>query len=203
MLGARPGEGEWSAAGDVLNTAARIQSAAPTDGILVSRTTYLATKESFAFNAAEPIQAKGKTEPVEVWEVVGAEDQADARPRSESPLVGRDAELAELMTFADSVAEERSAGLAAILGMPGIGKSRLLHELVNRLEGRFAVHWGSASPTARGSPTGPSSRSSCRRPESCRATTARRARRSSTRSSRRFPPTTSTSCAPSPRRSPT
>src|SRR5919201_2875638 len=71
MLGANPGEGEWSAAGDVLNTAARIQSAAPVDGILVSRTTYLATKNSFAFEAAEPIQAKGKTEPVEVWVVAG------------------------------------------------------------------------------------------------------------------------------------
>jgi class 3 adenylate cyclase/tetratricopeptide (TPR) repeat protein len=143
MLGARPGEGEWSAAGDVLNTAARIQSAAPTDGILVSRTTYLATKDSFAFNAAESIQAKGKTEPVEVWEVVGAaEDDADARPRSETPLVGRDAELAELATFAEEVARDRSPGLVAILGMPGIGKSRLLHEFVNRLEGRFVVHGG-------------------------------------------------------------
>src|ERR671937_1931437 len=63
MLGARPSEGEWSAAGDVLNTAARIQSAAPTDGILVSRTTYLATKDAFAFRMAEPVQAKGKAPP--------------------------------------------------------------------------------------------------------------------------------------------
>src|SRR5438270_3402949 len=71
MLAARPSEGEWSAAGDVLNTAARIQSAAPTDGILVSRTTYLATRESFSFTAAEALVAKGKTEPIEVWEVAG------------------------------------------------------------------------------------------------------------------------------------
>src|SRR6266550_3558186 len=90
MLGARPSEGEWSAAGDVLNTAARIQSAAPTDGI----------------------------------------------------LVGREAELGELLTFCDSLVEERSVGLAAIVGAPGIGKSRLLLELVGRLEGRFDVHWG-------------------------------------------------------------
>src|SRR5436190_10153072 len=77
MLGARPSEGEWSAAGDVLNTAARIQSAAPTDGILISRTTYLATKDSFSFREAEPIEAKGKTEPVEVWEVVGTRSEAE------------------------------------------------------------------------------------------------------------------------------
>src|SRR5437870_3287731 len=103
MLGARPGEGEWSAAGDVLNTAARIQSAAPTDGILVSRTTYLATRDAFSFRPAEPIQAKGKTEPVEVWEVVAVQDEAGPRLRTETPLVGREAELEELVTFCHSV----------------------------------------------------------------------------------------------------
>src|SRR5436190_12462679 len=142
MLGARPSEGEWSAAGDVLNTAARIQSAAPTDGILVGRTTYLATKDACSFKAAEPVQAKGKAEPVEVWEVVGTEDDAGPRPRGETALVGREAELGELLTFCDSVVEERFTGLAAIVGAPGVGKSRLLLELVGRLEGRFDVHWG-------------------------------------------------------------
>jgi class 3 adenylate cyclase/tetratricopeptide (TPR) repeat protein len=142
MLGARPGEGEWSAAGDVLNTAARIQSAAPTDGILVSRTTYLATMDSFAFSAAEPIQAKGKTEPVEVWEVVAAQENGGARRRNETELVGREAELDELTAFCDELLEERSAGLAAIVGAPGVGKSRLLLEFVRRLEARFTVHRG-------------------------------------------------------------
>ena len=55
MLGARPREGEWSAAGDVLNTAARIQSAAPVDGILVSRRPIVATNGAFEFEEAEPI----------------------------------------------------------------------------------------------------------------------------------------------------
>jgi class 3 adenylate cyclase/tetratricopeptide (TPR) repeat protein len=142
MLGARPGEGEWSAAGDVLNTAARIQSAAPVDGILVSRTTYLATKETFSFEAAEPIQAKGKTEPVEVWVVVGEMDEAGPESRRDTELIGRDAELTELAVFCDELLEARSAGLAAIVGAPGVGKSRLLLELVRRLEERFAVHRG-------------------------------------------------------------
>jgi predicted ATPase/class 3 adenylate cyclase len=141
MLGARPGEGEWSAAGDVLNTAARIQSAAPTDGILVSRTTYLATMDSFAFSAAEPIQAKGKAEPVEVWEVVGAQEE-DGAVRRETEFVGREAELEELITFSNELLEERSAGLTAIVGAPGVGKSRLLLEFVRRLEEQFTVHRG-------------------------------------------------------------
>jgi len=142
MLGARPGEGEWSAAGDVLNTAARIQSAAPTDGILVSRTTYLATMDSFAFSAAESIQAKGKAEPVEVWEVVGAQDGTAAEQHRETEFVGRVAELAELTAFSDELLEERSTGLATIVGAPGVGKSRLLLEYVRRLEERFTVHRG-------------------------------------------------------------
>jgi predicted ATPase/class 3 adenylate cyclase len=142
MLGANPGEGEWSAAGDVLNTAARIQSAAPVDGILVSRTTYLATQNVFVFEAAEPIQAKGKSEPVEVWVVAGEQTEVSPERARETALVGRDAELTELAVFCDELLEERSAGLATIVGAPGVGKSRLLLELVGRLEARFNVHRG-------------------------------------------------------------
>jgi class 3 adenylate cyclase/tetratricopeptide (TPR) repeat protein len=142
MLGARPSEGEWSAAGDVLNTAARIQSAAPRDGILVGRATYLATKNAFEFREAEPVQAKGKSEAVSVWEVVAAHDGAHPRPSDETFFVGREEELDELLGFCSGMLDERRAGIATIVGSPGIGKSRLLHELVLRLEERCTVHWG-------------------------------------------------------------
>src|SRR5215208_419869 len=142
MLGARPSEGEWSAAGDVLNTAARIQSAAPRDGILVGRATYLATKNAFEFREAEPVQAKGKSEAVSVWEVVAAHDGAHPRPSDETFFVGREEELDELLGFCTGMLDMRRAGIATIVGSPGIGKSRLLHELVSRLEERCTVHWG-------------------------------------------------------------
>jgi class 3 adenylate cyclase/tetratricopeptide (TPR) repeat protein len=142
MLGARPSEGEWSAAGDVLNTAARIQSAAPEDGILIGGATYLATKNAFEFREMAPVQAKGKSEAVAVWEVVAARDGAAVRPDDETPLVGREAELAELAGFCDEMLDEPRAGIAIIVGSPGIGKSRLLLELVRRLEERCDVHWG-------------------------------------------------------------
>jgi class 3 adenylate cyclase/tetratricopeptide (TPR) repeat protein len=142
MLGARPGEGEWSAAGDVLNTAARIQSAAPTDGILVGKETYLAAQKAFEFREAEPVQAKGKQEPVPVWEVVAPLDGSVVQRRDEAPLVGRRAELEELEAFCDGVLDERRGGIATIVGPPGIGKSRLLREVVRRLEERCAVHSG-------------------------------------------------------------
>jgi class 3 adenylate cyclase/tetratricopeptide (TPR) repeat protein len=141
MLGARPSEGEWSAAGDVLNTAARIQSAAPTDGILVGRDTYLASVNAFEFTEQMPVEAKGKAEPVRVWRVDG-EREADARTADQAPLVGREAELDDLQSFCDGVLDQGRAGIAAIVGAPGIGKSRLLRELVHRLESRCAVHWG-------------------------------------------------------------
>ena len=142
MLGARPSEGEWSAAGDVLNTAARIQSAAPTDGILVGERTYQAAKDAFEFEEAKPVEAKGKAAPVQVWEVTGERDDARGRPRIDLPLIGRLEELEELSAFCDAVIEERHAGVATILGSPGIGKSRLLLEVVHRLEERCDVHWG-------------------------------------------------------------
>jgi class 3 adenylate cyclase/tetratricopeptide (TPR) repeat protein len=141
MLGARPSEGEWSAAGDVLNTAARIQSAAPTDGILVGGATYLVARDEFEFEPAEAIAAKGKAEPVEVWVVVAPKDGA-AAPRGDAPLVGRESELAALTGFFDDVRDERRPGIATIVGAPGIGKSRLLLELVQRLERQYDVHWG-------------------------------------------------------------
>jgi|RhiMethySRZTD1v2_1073278.scaffolds.fasta_scaffold12501_2 class 3 adenylate cyclase/tetratricopeptide (TPR) repeat protein len=141
MLGARPSEGEWSAAGDVLNTAARIQSAAATDGILVGRDTYLAAKDAFEFTEEEPVQAKGKAEPVRVWRVDGARD-AESRSGEGGPLVGREAELDDLLSFCEAVLEEARVGIAAIVGAPGIGKSRLLRELVHRLESRCVVHRG-------------------------------------------------------------
>jgi class 3 adenylate cyclase/tetratricopeptide (TPR) repeat protein len=142
MLGARPSEGEWSAAGDVLNTAARIQSAAPTDGILVGEQTYQAAQHAFDFREADPIQAKGKSEPVLVWEVVAPRDGAGLLAGAETPLVGREAELDELVGFCAETLGIRRAGIASIVGSPGVGKSRLLHELVSQLEEQFHVHWG-------------------------------------------------------------
>src|SRR5204862_2640769 len=63
-LGARPSEGEGMASGDVVNTAARLQSAAPVNGILVGQTTYHATSHAIHYREAEAVEAKGKSAPV-------------------------------------------------------------------------------------------------------------------------------------------
>src|SRR5687767_6762295 len=71
-LDARPDAGEGMASGDVVNTAARLQSAAPVNGILVDETTYRATRAAVDFDEAAPVEAKGKAEPVRVWTAAAA-----------------------------------------------------------------------------------------------------------------------------------
>jgi hypothetical protein len=83
-------------AGDVVNTAARLQAAAPTNGILVGEHTFRATREAIEYREHQPIAAKGKTKPVLVWEVVAARAQVAVDRLQRSVLVGRAAEVALL-----------------------------------------------------------------------------------------------------------
>ena len=84
---ARPDAGEGMVAGDVVNTASRLQSGAPTNGILVGQSTYRATRHTIEYREHEPVAAKGKAEPVPVWEAV----QARARVGVDSSCAPRDA----------------------------------------------------------------------------------------------------------------
>jgi class 3 adenylate cyclase/tetratricopeptide (TPR) repeat protein len=131
VLGARPAEGEGMAAGDVVNTAARLQSAAPVNGILVGERTFRATRSVIEYRQAAPVAAKGKKEPVPVWEAVRAPGRPGAGFRSQAgtALVGRDRELGVLRDALARVRAERSAQLVTVVGVPGIGKSRLIYEL--------------------------------------------------------------------------
>ena len=72
VLGARAAQGDHLASGDVLNTAARLQAAAPVDGILVGEPTFRATERAIEYREHRAVEAKGKAEPVPVWEVVQA-----------------------------------------------------------------------------------------------------------------------------------
>jgi class 3 adenylate cyclase len=72
VLDAQPVEGEGMASGDVVNTAARLQAAAPVDGILVDDGTFRATERAIEYRPAEPVTAKGKTDPVRVWQSLAA-----------------------------------------------------------------------------------------------------------------------------------
>ena len=129
LLGARPGEGEGMAAGDVVNTGARLQTAAPVNGVLVGEATYRATRHAVEYAAHEPVTAKGKTEPLTVWEAVEARARATVEALSSSSLVGRDGELELLVGALQRARRDRQPQLVTVAGVPGIGKSRLVAEL--------------------------------------------------------------------------
>ena len=130
-LDARAAEGESMVAGDVMNTAARIQSAAPVDGILVGDSTHRATERVIVYREHQPVEAKGKAEPVEVWEAVEALGRVTGPGEDDasSPLVGRENERALLLGAFARARVERSPQLVTLVGVPGIGKSRLVVEL--------------------------------------------------------------------------
>jgi class 3 adenylate cyclase len=135
-LGARWEEGEAMAWGDVMNTAARLQSAAPVDAILVDERTYRATRHTIDFGEALPVQAKGKDEPVLVWQAIASRTRfgVDLRQMGREPLIGRAHEFELLRAALDRVGERRRAELVAIVGESGIGKSRLAFELFRWVE---------------------------------------------------------------------
>ena len=131
-LDASPAEGEAMVAGDVINTAARIQSAAPVDGILVGEQTFKATERQIDYREIEPIEAKGKADPVPVWEALEARSRLgiDLGGAGKAALVGRDRELDLLVDTLTRSRRERSTQLVTLVGVPGIGKSRLVYELL-------------------------------------------------------------------------
>jgi class 3 adenylate cyclase len=140
-LGARPSHGEAMVAGDVVNTASRLQGAAPVGGVLVGAATYVDTKDAIAYEPAEPVQARGKAEPVEAWIAVRPLHGAGERKHS-GALVGRERELEVLRGVWERVAGERVPHLVTIFGPAGIGKTRLTQEferVVEELGGR-SVH---------------------------------------------------------------
>ncbi len=143
-LAARPDAGEGMAAGDVVNTAARMQSAAPVNGILAGETTYRATAETIDYREHAPVEAKGKEAPIPVWEVVQARARfgVDLAPEARTPLVGREREVAQVVDALERVREQRTSELLTLVGVPGIGKSRIVGELFQAIErGGHLTYW--------------------------------------------------------------
>jgi class 3 adenylate cyclase len=137
-LDARPALGEAMVAGDVVNTASRLQQVAPLDGIVAGRETYAATRAAIEFEPMAPVEVKGKTDPVEVWIAIRALTAAGERPIS-GALIGRTRELDALAGIWDRVAAERTPHLVTVFGPAGVGKTRLGLEftrIVEELGGR-------------------------------------------------------------------
>jgi class 3 adenylate cyclase len=130
-LGSRPELGEGMASGDVVNTAARLQAAAPVNGVLVGEATQRATGAVIEYRPAEPVEAKGKSQPVPAWEALRARARfgLDVEQRPRTRLIGREQELELLTRALERVRKDLNPQLVTLVGVPGIGKSRLIAEL--------------------------------------------------------------------------
>src|SRR6266849_585285 len=127
--------------GDAVNVAARLQQAASPDTILVGERTYLTTRDVFDFRPIAPLNLKGKQELVPAWAVQGRRNLPGPytqHPRGieglESPLVGRTLELTLIHATYARVQAEQRPHLITLLGVPGIGKSRLVRDCIQREE---------------------------------------------------------------------
>jgi class 3 adenylate cyclase len=135
--------GELMVSGDAVNVAARLQQHADPGEVLVGQRTHAATSRTITYREHEPLEAKGKSAPVAAWIAVAAAREQESAPRGvaglSAPLVGRKEELAILSAVASRVEHERAPQLVTLFGPAGVGKSRLLAELVERLPGARLV----------------------------------------------------------------
>ena len=147
VVGVDAGPKDALATGDVVNTAARLQSAAPVDRVVVGEETYGLTKNVIRYEPIDPIDAKGKREPVRTWLALEPAQATTAPPALRSPLVGREHEMSLIRLMWERATRARQPHLVTIVGAAGIGKSRLAAEVGAMVEsGGGRVMWGRCLP---------------------------------------------------------
>jgi ABC-type oligopeptide transport system substrate-binding subunit len=124
---------EYTAMGDAINLAARMEQSAPPGGILITHDTYRHVRGVFDVLRQEPLVVKGRREPVQTYLVEQAKPRAFRKPMRgvegiETRMIGRQAELSRLQEAFYTAMEDREPQMATIVGDAGVGKSRLLHE---------------------------------------------------------------------------
>ncbi|HVR28211.1 MAG TPA: adenylate/guanylate cyclase domain-containing protein, partial [Thermoanaerobaculia bacterium] len=129
-VGARPG-GQFLVSGDPVNVAARLEQAADPGSILVGERTWSAARNAFSFGEPVLLPLKGKSEPVAARQLGAPAAAADERGvRFQAPMVGRERELETLLGLLDEAVETEQPRLVVVSGPAGIGKSRILRELI-------------------------------------------------------------------------
>src|SRR5581483_7105991 len=137
-------EGEGMVAGDLVNTASRVQAAAEPGTVLVGESTRRSTEQAIAYEASGSHELKGKTEPMPLFRALRVVSGVGGQLRSaglEAPFVGRERELKLIKDLFHSSAENRRAHLASVSGIAGIGKSRLSWEFYKYFDGIVDTVW--------------------------------------------------------------
>src|SRR6266540_1389526 len=136
--GVIPGSGERLLAGDAINTAARLQLVAPEMGVAVGLATYEATAAVFDYEELRPATLKGKAKPVRVFHAKAprARFGTDLTRIHDSAFIGREIDLALLKGIFDKAVAADSVQFVTVVGEPGIGKSRIVAELLSYVDAR-------------------------------------------------------------------
>jgi class 3 adenylate cyclase/tetratricopeptide (TPR) repeat protein len=126
-----PAEGQAFATGDAVNVAARLEQVAEPGDILLGPLTHQLVREAVRTEPPEPLELKGKTGAFEAWRLIEVLPDAPAFTRRiDAPFVGRADELARLREAFETAGSSETCQLITVVGAPGIGKSRLVRELV-------------------------------------------------------------------------
>lgn len=138
-LGRMGTTGEFTAMGDTVNTASRLESHAPVGGILISHDTYRLVQGIFDMRPTEPVKVKGKEKPIKAYILLKARPRVFRIPARgvegiETRMVGRDAELRKLQYLFKEVEQTSTSMFVTVMGDAGVGKSRLLYEFTRWLD---------------------------------------------------------------------
>ncbi len=140
---------EMFATGDAVNTAARLEQAAGPGEVLLGEPTYRLVRQAVLAEAAVPVEAKGKAEPVAAYRLLGIRAQ-DATRRTGTPFTGRGDELRLLQREYATVVSRNECRLVTVVGEPGVGKSRLTREFVAQIPSEARVVRGTCLPYGSG-----------------------------------------------------
>ena len=138
-------EGQGMVAGDLVNTASRIQSSAPSGAVYVGEATRRATEDTVVFEDAGSFELKGKVGLTPLWRALRVVSGLRGSLKShglEAPFVGRDRELRTIKDLFHTAADEGKARLLSVTGIAGIGKSRLGWEFYKYFDGiAETIYW--------------------------------------------------------------
>jgi class 3 adenylate cyclase/tetratricopeptide (TPR) repeat protein len=125
--------GQRLVSGDTVNTAARLEQAAPACEVLIGEPTFELVRHAVEVEPVEALSLKGKTEQVPAYRLVSVASAGASALRLEAPMVGRDGELRMLQELRTLAERDGACHLATIIGSAGVGKSRLIHEFLSSL----------------------------------------------------------------------